>query len=76
ALLGAGIDACIDDRNERPGVKLSDIELIGIPIRVVFGRRSFERGVVEITTRRDGETIEAPVDDAVEAVRTLLSSGR
>jgi prolyl-tRNA synthetase len=52
-LLSWGIDVLIDDRDERPGVMLADLELIGIPHRVVIGERSLKEGNVEYQQRRD-----------------------
>jgi prolyl-tRNA synthetase len=49
-----GFDVIIDDRNERPGFKFKDSELIGIPLRVAIGEKSLANGVVELK-RRDGE---------------------
>lgn len=57
ALLDAGIDAVLDDRDERPGVKFADAELIGIPIRVTVGPRSLENGQVELRARRQQEDV-------------------
>ena len=48
----AGIDVLLDDRNERPGVKFADMELIGIPHRVVIGDRALAEGNVEYKNRR------------------------
>jgi len=52
-LAAAGVDVLIDDRDERPGVMLADLELIGIPHRVVIGERSLKEGNVEYQRRRD-----------------------
>ena len=53
--LNRGIDVLYDDRDERPGVKFSDADLIGIPHKVVIGKRSLEANLYEYTRRR-GET--------------------
>ena len=52
-LIKAGIDALLDDRDERPGVMLAELELIGIPHRVVIGDRGLKDGNVEYQQRRD-----------------------
>ncbi len=65
-LLDAGIDVLIDDRNERPGVKFKDSDLIGIPVRITVGRRAAE-GIVEVKYRATGETVELSVEDAIKA---------
>ena len=54
-LRAAGIDVLLDDRDERPGVMLSDIELIGIPHRLVVGDRGLKAGSVEYQARRDAQ---------------------
>jgi prolyl-tRNA synthetase len=53
ALEGAGLDVLLDDRDERPGEKFADADLIGIPVRVIVGKRTLEDGMVDVR-RRDG----------------------
>jgi prolyl-tRNA synthetase len=65
-------DAILDDRNERPGAKFKDIELIGIPFRITIGKGLVD-GVVEVTTRETGETVKIPVAEAAEYVRKLVA---
>jgi prolyl-tRNA synthetase len=72
-LLAAGLDALIDDRDERPGVKYRDAELTGIPYQVSVGSRDLADGVVEITSRATGEKERVPVAEAVARVRELVS---
>ncbi len=55
-LTAAGIEVLLDDRNERPGVKFADMELIGIPHRVVIGDRALANGDVEYKGRRDSDS--------------------
>jgi len=77
ALRGAGIDVLLDDRDERPGVKFKDADLIGIPYRIVVGARGLEKKVVELKRRRDGSSRELPVDRAAETVaETILEERR
>jgi prolyl-tRNA synthetase len=59
-----GVEVVWDDRDERPGVKFSDAELIGIPLRVTVGARGLADGLVEVTERATGETARIPVADA------------
>jgi len=74
-LLAAGVDAIIDDRDERPGAKLKDVELVGIPYRIVIGARGLKNGVAELTTRATATTEELPLSDVVaEAVRTVTEA--
>ncbi|WP_294948896.1 proline--tRNA ligase [Sulfurivirga sp.] len=71
-LLAAGIEVLFDDRAERPGVMFNDMELIGIPHRLVVGDRGLDRGVVEYKRRRDGEQHDLPADNVVETLKSLL----
>ncbi len=61
-LTDAGYDVLLDDRDERPGVKFADAELIGVPYRVTIGPRGLASGLAEFTTRSTMETIEIPLD--------------
>lgn len=67
-LEAAGIDVLYDDRDERPGVKFKDADLIGLPLRVSVGERSLARGEVEMKDRRTGEVANLPVDRALAAI--------
>jgi prolyl-tRNA synthetase len=71
ALVGAGLDVFYDDRDERPGVKFKDADLIGFPIRVNVGGRGLKDGKVEVVLRRDKSVRQVPVAEALEAVKTL-----
>ena len=72
-LLAAGVEVILDDRNVRPGVMFNDMELIGIPHRVVIGERSLDQGVLEYRRRTDSENGEIPLEGAVEALLEKLS---
>jgi prolyl-tRNA synthetase len=74
SLLDAGVDAVIDDRDVRPGVKYTDAELTGIPYRISVGTRDLAEGVVEITKRANGEKERVPVGEAVAWVRQAITS--
>jgi len=63
-LTAAGVEVILDDRDERPGVKFADAELIGIPYRVTVGPKGMAAGVVEVVRRRDG-AVEKLAPDAV-----------
>ena len=69
-----GADVFYDDRAERPGVKFNDADLIGIPVRIVVGRRSLAEGQVELSARRDGETSRIPAGEATSRALELLES--
>jgi len=71
-LLEAGVDALYDDRDERPGVKFADAELIGIPWQVVIGPRGIKEGVLELRSRAGGEPENLSPDDMLNR---LLASG-
>jgi prolyl-tRNA synthetase len=75
-LLAAGVDAVIDDRSDHPGAKLTDVELVGIPYRLVVGPRGLAGGVVELGTRRSGETVRVPVEEAVERAGETIAAAR
>jgi prolyl-tRNA synthetase len=67
-----GIECLWDDRDERPGVKFKDADLIGLPLRVTLGGKSYARGVGELRVRRNGERSEAPLGGLVDAVQRIL----
>ncbi|MBQ9153285.1 MAG: proline--tRNA ligase [Solobacterium sp.] len=69
-LVHAGIDTVLDDRDERPGVKFKDMELIGIPFRITVGRGAKD-GKVEVKSR-NGESFEVPAEEAVQTIQKLL----
>ena len=71
-LLDAGVEVFYDDRNLRPGVMFNDMELIGIPHRVVIGERGLDSGALEYRHRQDSENSEIPLDGAVEAILKKL----
>jgi len=71
-LCSAGVEVLLDDRNVRPGVMFNDMELIGIPHRVVVGERGLDEGVLEYRKRTDAENGEIPLEGAVEAILKRL----
>jgi prolyl-tRNA synthetase len=72
-LRGRGVDALIDDRDERPGVKFKDADLIGIPLRVTVGPKALARGRVELKRRGEPTPQEVPVEEAVGRVVAALA---
>lgn len=68
-----GYEVLIDDRNERPGVKFTDAELIGVPIRITVGKKA-EDGIVEVTIRKTNEMVEAKKEDLIETISILTST--
>jgi prolyl-tRNA synthetase len=65
ALQSDGIEALMDDRDERPGIKFKDADLIGIPLRITLGRRTFEEGKVEIRNRKTGKVDLVNVEETI-----------
>jgi prolyl-tRNA synthetase len=63
-----------DDRDARPGVKFADAELLGIPHRVTVGERGLEAGKLEYRNRRDTESQEFPLENALAFVRSKLAA--
>jgi prolyl-tRNA synthetase len=72
ALVGAGVEVLMDDRDERPGVLLADQELLGIPHRLVVGERGLKDGVVEYQQRRETAPTRVPLTEALAFVRARL----
>jgi prolyl-tRNA synthetase len=72
-LVNAGYDVLLDDRDERPGVKFADSELVGIPHRVVIGERGLEKGLLEYRHRRAEAAEEFPAGDALSFIRGRLA---
>ncbi|HFU3714807.1 TPA: proline--tRNA ligase [Streptococcus suis] len=70
SLIGAGYEVLTDDRNERVGVKFSDSDLIGLPIRVTVGKKAAD-GVVEVKIKGTGDTVEVHVDQLLETLKIL-----
>jgi prolyl-tRNA synthetase len=72
-VLALSVDAALDDRDLRPGVKFKDSDLLGIPLRLVVGSKGLEKGQVEIKRRRGGEVIWVSLERAAEKVRDMLT---
>jgi prolyl-tRNA synthetase len=68
-----GVEVLLDDRDERPGVKFKDADLIGIPLRVTIGAKGLEKGCLELRSRREGKTEEVPVADGATKIRAIVS---
>ena len=72
ALDAAGVDPLLDDRDERPGVKFKDADLIGLPVRLTVGPRALARGCVELKPRGAREAAEVPVGEAAARAAALV----
>ena len=68
----AGADVIIDDREERPGVKFKDADLIGIPLRITIGGKGLAAGVIELKWRSKKDVIKVPVAEAAEHIAALV----
>jgi len=66
----AGIEVLLDDRDERPGVMFADMELIGIPHRIVIGERGLKEGMVEYQGRRDAAAQTIPLQNVLKLVES------
>ncbi len=75
ALVATGVDAILDDRDERPGVMFADWELIGVPHRVTIGDRGLKEGVVEYQGRRDADAAKLAVGEVLGHVLDRLKQG-
>ena len=69
-LIQSGYEVLVDDRNERAGVKFSDSDLIGLPIRITVGKKAAD-GVVEVKIKASGDTIEVHADNLLETLSIL-----
>ncbi len=76
ALLAHGVDTILDDRDERPGVKFKDCDLIGIPLRVTIGERGLKEGKVDIKTRNDKEPVRVPKEEVLERVMEHVNAAK
>jgi len=72
--LAAGVEVLLDDRDERPGVMFADMELIGIPHRIVVGDRGLKEGMVEYQGRKDAAAQTIPLQNVLELVESKLCS--
>jgi len=70
----AGFEALVDDRNQRPGVKFADADLIGIPHRLVIAEKSWDQGQIEYKSRRSPDTELLPIDRLVELLEARRPS--
>ncbi|MDP1870534.1 MAG: proline--tRNA ligase [Gallionella sp.] len=71
-LKASGIEVLFDDRDERPGVMFADMELIGIPHRLVIGDRGLKEGMIEYQGRRDDAALSIPLQSALEFLQSKL----
>jgi len=75
-LQARGVEVLLDDRDERPGVKFKDADLIGIPLRVTIGAKGLEKGYLELRRRRDGRSDEIPLADGAARLKAIINEAQ
>jgi prolyl-tRNA synthetase len=75
-LQASGYDVLLDDRNERPGVKFKDADLLGLPVRLNIGARGLAAGEVEVVIRRGKTMTKVPAGQVLERVLEILGELR
>ena len=75
-LQARGVEVLLDDRDERPGVKFKDADLIGIPLRVTIGAKGLEKGYLELRRRRDGRSDEIPLADGAARLKAIVNEAQ
>lgn len=75
-LLEAGLDVVVDDRNERPGFKFADNDLMGFPYQIVIGKRGLKNGMFELKDRATGEREDISIDEAAAIVAARVSEAK
>ncbi len=73
ALLKEGVEVLFDDREESPGVKFKDADLIGVPLRVTLGEKNLKKGLVEIKKRKTGEVILVNREAVVTEIKEMIA---
>lgn len=68
-----GLEVLLDDRDERPGVKFKDADLVGTPFRVTVGKGFAKNGAVEVRARRDGQTVNLPLGEVVGYLTEMIN---
>ncbi|MHB1653936.1 MAG: proline--tRNA ligase [Desulfitobacteriaceae bacterium] len=72
-MMAAGVEVLIDDRDERPGVKFKDADLVGYPLRVTVGSKALANGQVELRLRKTGTTELVPVEEITQRVQEIIT---
>ncbi len=68
----AGLEVLYDDRDESPGVKFNDADLLGLPVQVIAGERNIKDGKIELKIRATGERKTVEIDKAIDEIRDIL----
>ena len=69
-----GVEVLLDDRDERPGIKFKDADLIGIPLRIVVGSKGLAEGKVELKIRSTGEVLSLSLEEVATSVKQLIDA--
>jgi len=69
----SGIEPLLDDRDERPGVKFKDADLLGIPLQIIVGKNTLKDGTLELKTRRDQNKIIKPREEILREIKKLIN---
>jgi prolyl-tRNA synthetase len=72
-LQSQGVEVLLDDRDERPGVKFKDGDLVGIPLRVTVGVKGLQKNIFELRRRTDGRTEEISIAGAADKIKQIVS---
>jgi prolyl-tRNA synthetase len=72
-LVQEGVEVLYDDREETPGVKFKDADLIGIPLRVTLGEKNLKKGLVEIKKRKTGEILLVKIDETISKIKEMIA---
>ena len=72
-LNACGVEAILDDRNERPGVKFKDADLIGYPLKITVGPKATNDNLIEVKVRRTGEVFNFAIDNYLDDIKALLA---
>lgn len=73
-LTSMGMEVLYDDRNESPGVKFKDADLVGMPLRITIGERGLKKGIVEAKVRATGEQTEFPIEGAADSIARAIEA--
>ncbi|MGD0282980.1 MAG: His/Gly/Thr/Pro-type tRNA ligase C-terminal domain-containing protein, partial [Dissulfurispiraceae bacterium] len=71
-LIDNSLEVLYDDRDERPGVKFKDADLIGIPVHVIIGEKSLKDNMIEVKNRRTKETLKVQLEDALGTIIKIV----
>jgi prolyl-tRNA synthetase len=71
-----GLSVIVDDRDERPGIKFKDADLIGMPLRIVVGKKGIEKNEIEIAVRATKEKLAKPISETVQFVASWVKERR